>query len=311
MHAQRCPVAKFRAASQQNSEALGQVTKHRSTKTSILPSVIGGVTESKKKQEKTRRGQRSQSAKSQERPSFFQKLHGDAAPLLPPRPQMYSDETWKSQHSTVPPVTHQVYYNEAAHKLMMKKSGNQTLIYNENCAIHGRNTSRQYGISKSVSCPSTSRPQSRQNVSGERLKNWRRNSMTFTATSQGHSDRTVGNMATHRTISSGQNLQSLVPVPNQKSGPHTRTPSSMSSSLSSANPSSISLVKSNTAFDDAQNRRSQFRRAWSLFSIGCDEVEKEKLPPQRILRQPTRYVYRRGISGLPIECTNRHLGIAF
>ncbi|XP_066966967.1 uncharacterized protein [Macrobrachium rosenbergii] len=70
---------------------------------------------------------------------------------------------------------------------------------------------------------------------------------------------------------------------------------------------------------EGRNRRSQFRRAWSLFSLACDkEVERgggeqrrEKSPQQRILRPPTRHVYRRGLSGLPIECSSRYLGLAY
>ncbi|MPC70190.1 uncharacterized protein LOC123518611 [Portunus trituberculatus] len=66
---------------------------------------------------------------------------------------------------------------------------------------------------------------------------------------------------------------------------------------------------------EARGRRSQFRRAWSLFSLACDkEVERErreKSPQQKILRPPTRHFYRRGLSGLPIECSTRYLGLAY
>lgn len=67
---------------------------------------------------------------------------------------------------------------------------------------------------------------------------------------------------------------------------------------------------------ESRSRRSQFRRAWSLFSLTCDkEVERdsrrEKSPQQRILRPPTRHFYRRGLSGLPIECSSRYLGLAY
>lgn len=66
---------------------------------------------------------------------------------------------------------------------------------------------------------------------------------------------------------------------------------------------------------ETRSRRSQFRRAWSLFSLTCDkEVERdrrEKSPQQRILRPPTRHFYRRGLSGLPIECSSRYLGLAY
>ena len=62
--------------------------------------------------------------------------------------------------------------------------------------------------------------------------------------------------------------------------------------------------------NDARSRRSQFRRAISLFSLSCDkETDRERRDktPQRILRPPTRYVYRKGVSGLPIECTQRSM----
>lgn len=319
MHAQRCPMAKLRAATQQNSEALNQVTKHRGTKTSsssssILPSMVRGIKEGKKKkQNKISLCQRSYSAKSQDRPSFFQKLHGDVLPLMPPRPQMYSDDAWRPTQPSS--LTRQSCYNHADNRLLAKKSQDQPLIYNENCAVHGRSGSRRYVLPKSVSCPSSSAgPQVRQNVDAERLKNWRRNSLTFTtAASQGTDDAAnqghAGNITRQRSVSSGYVLRGLSSRLNDNARPRSQTSAYMSSSLSSSLPSSTSLVKSdNTSFED---RRSQFRRAWSLFSIGCDEVEKEKPPPQRILRPPTRHVYRRGISGLPIECTSRHLGVAF
>ncbi|XP_071540080.1 uncharacterized protein [Panulirus ornatus] len=315
MHAQRCPMAKLRAATQQNSEALNQVTKHRNGKSSgILPSMVKGLKEGKKKNKITL-CQRSHSAKSQDRPSFFQKLHGDVAPLMPPRPQMYSDETWRPTQPN--PLTRQVCYNEAAHRLLMTKPEDKPLIYNENCAVHGRNRSRHYVLPKSVSCPSSAGPQTRQSVDVERLKNWRRNSLTFIATNHRSSDAASrvhsGNINRQRSVSSGQVLRGLSTRLSDNIRPKSQTSAYLSSSLSSGTPSSTSLGKSNdsAAYEDLHNRRSQFRRAWSLFSIGCDEIEKEKPPPQRILRPPTRHVYRRGISGLPIECTSRHLGIAF
>ncbi|XP_045585674.1 uncharacterized protein [Procambarus clarkii] len=310
MHSQRCPVAKLRAASQQRPEVSSQVNKHKTTKISLLPSVFKRVTGRKK--ERLRRGTRSQSARDQERTSFSQRLYGDAAPRLPPRPQMYSDDSWRPSHLiSVSPVTHQVYYNEAAHKMFKKRSGDDALIYNENCAVHGRNSSRLFGMSKSTSCPVAAKPQPSQSVSGERLKNWRRNSFTFTATKRVQSGATAeGHTETvHRSVSLGNDLQSFPSTSNQKSKPRKST--SMSSSLSSAARSSASLARSNTSSDDADNRRWQFRRAWSFFSAGCDERRKGKPPPQKILRQPTRHVYRRGISGLPVECTNRSLGVAF
>ncbi|XP_071540384.1 uncharacterized protein [Panulirus ornatus] len=68
-----------------------------------------------------------------------------------------------------------------------------------------------------------------------------------------------------------------------------------------------------TVSTEGRRRRSQFRRAWSLFSLTCDkEVDRrEKSPQQRILRQPTRHFYRRGLSGLPIECSSNKLGLAY
>ncbi|KAK8747132.1 hypothetical protein OTU49_016637 [Cherax quadricarinatus] len=70
-----------------------------------------------------------------------------------------------------------------------------------------------------------------------------------------------------------------------------------------------------TVTSESRGRRSQFRRAWSLFSLTCDkEVDRdrrEKSPQQKILRPPTRHFYRRGLSGLPIECSTRYLGLAY
>ena len=77
-----------------------------------------------------------------------------------------------------------------------------------------------------------------------------------------------------------------------------------------ASPSNRSGGSSTTGNGDARSRRSQFRRAISLFSLSCDkETERDRRDktPQRILRPPTRYVYRRGVSGLPIECTQRSM----
>lgn len=65
---------------------------------------------------------------------------------------------------------------------------------------------------------------------------------------------------------------------------------------------------------DTRSRRSQFRRAISLFSLSCDketERERREKVSQKILRPPTRHVYRRGMSGLPIECTSRNLGVVY
>lgn len=70
-----------------------------------------------------------------------------------------------------------------------------------------------------------------------------------------------------------------------------------------------------TTSADTRSRRSQFRRAISLFSLSCDkETErniKDKGAPQKILRPPTRHFYRKGHSGLPIECGTRTMTIAY
>ena len=88
------------------------------------------------------------------------------------------------------------------------------------------------------------------------------------------------------------------------------------SSKQSSEESSATTPTSPPATSETRSRRSQFRRAWSLFSLTCDkEVEKErreKSPQQQsILRPPTRHTYRRGLSGLPIECSSRYLGLAY
>lgn len=213
----------------------------------------------------------------------------------------------------------------------MKKFGQQPLIYNKNCAIHGQNKTRSLALPKSASIPPPTHRLS--SVSGERLKNWRRNSLAFAVNKlEQTEDQTTGqksgedrltrrqtrDIAPHRSLSSGNEFQSHSSQPEwtgttRPTQPpqlkHQRQSPSISSNLSSATLSSNSVAKGSMNFADVHDRRSsQFRRAWSLFSIRRDEVKKkEKPPPQRILRQPTRHVYRRGISGLPIECTNRHL----
>ena len=66
---------------------------------------------------------------------------------------------------------------------------------------------------------------------------------------------------------------------------------------------------------DSRSRRSQFRRAISLFSLSCDketERTKEKSgSQQKILRPPTRHVYKKGLSGLPIEYNSRTMTTAY
>lgn len=291
MHSQRCPVAKLRAAAQQNTKGPGY---------SDVPHGLFGLRDPKPPKEKFRRSQKERSAKSPEKASFFQKFHGDAAPPpLPPHPQMYSEDAW---HPAFVPDDQQVLFNDA--RRLVGRPG-EYLIYNENCAVHGhrRASSGHYILPKSASCPAPARPFTRQSMDVERLKNWRRNSLTLTAPrSQGDASRQRAASSERHTSKPSSRFRydhyDLSSSSSESSTPSLLTPSSSSSAVKSASP------------DDPHNRRSQFRRAWSLF-IGCDESPKEKPPPQRILRQPTRHVYRRGISGLPIECTNRYLGVAF
>lgn len=80
-------------------------------------------------------------------------------------------------------------------------------------------------------------------------------------------------------------------------------------------------TESRTFLESVTGRRTQFRRAWSLFSLTSEreaareKVEKEprgkkEKSHQRILRPPTRHYYRRGISGLPIQCSPDSLRLA-
>lgn len=68
--------------------------------------------------------------------------------------------------------------------------------------------------------------------------------------------------------------------------------------------------------NEGRRGRLHFRRALSLFSVSRNgkEADKdrrgEKSPQKKILRPPTRHVYRRGPSGLPIECS-KNLGLAY
>ncbi|XP_045135442.1 putative protein TPRXL [Portunus trituberculatus] len=85
------------------------------------------------------------------------------------------------------------------------------------------------------------------------------------------------------------------------------TPSTTTSPTSTTTSTNVCLER--------RRRRSQFRRAWSLFSLTCDKdmerERREKSPQQKILRPPTRHYYRRGASGLPIECSSTYLGLAY
>ncbi|KAK3894174.1 hypothetical protein Pcinc_002050 [Petrolisthes cinctipes] len=100
-----------------------------------------------------------------------------------------------------------------------------------------------------------------------------------------------------------------LPLPWEQGG---QISSSSSSSASSPTDSSVSFFKSGFR---GSTRWNSFR-AKSLFSLAClkervrDMLEKDVQVGQgkknkccqRILRPPTRYCYRRGISGLPIQC---------
>ena len=351
MHAQRCPVAKLRAASQQqHSQATSRGADPR----------ISAAGETKKKQDKTRRDL---SAKTQERPSFFQNVHGESAPLLPPHPQMYSDEAWtltnarppphhghrkeasrykpltrlmynKNSELTQPqaptirvhyketaltkPLAHSVYFKEEVHNTKRKETVDQSLvIFNENCEVHGHSKPPRYPLPKSLSCPS-----SRQTADVERLKNWRRNSLTlapsspnpFSQVPRAHtSATTTPNVKEHRRrpLSQGHELPPLPPGGGQRMvvKQHVSTSRTLSHPSTTTCHSSAH-TKNTTQTEDLHGRRSQFRRAWSLFSMGCDEGQK-KTQPQSILRQPTRHMYRRGISGLPVECTSMDMGVVF
>lgn len=355
MHAQRCPVAKLRAASQQQQSQVG----HKGGTTRLSAPL-----QAKKKQDKTRQ---SQLSKTQEKPSFFQNVHGDAAPLLPPRPQMYSEEHYapprtrlpahpngtlthpnyhkeairhkrptrpvysKDQAITIPqPSTHHphykdskplshVYYKEAVNP-RKKDTVDQELFFNQKCIVHGQSKPFRCSVPKSMSCPS-----SRQTTDVERLKNWRRNSLTLTpsmtayslssrpcsSTTSTSTNNTAPNNATKekrpRPLSQGHELPPLHPG---RMAAKQHVPSRALNSPSTITSPPTSQTKSIEHTNDPQDRRSQFRRAWSLFSMGCHESHK-KAPPQSILRQPTRYLYRRGISGLPVECTSRDMGVVF
>lgn len=61
---------------------------------------------------------------------------------------------------------------------------------------------------------------------------------------------------------------------------------------------------------DARGRLSQLRRALSLFSMSCDK-EVGKSPQRRILRPPTKHLYRKGVSGLPIKCSPNRIGLVY
>lgn len=98
-------------------------------------------------------------------------------------------------------------------------------------------------------------------------------------------------------------------------------PITMANLMSLSNPPSEQVPDCDTSLaspvsPDGQRGRSQIRRAWSLFFLASDKEEaseRQKLPQQqrRILRSPTRHVYRRGLSGLPILHSAKQMGLAF
>lgn len=161
--------------------------------------------------------------------------------------------------------------------------------------------------------PSKSRQRSSSRLRGghtslERLLDWKRHSPERRSSSQSCGQRHSRSTERRNTKFSSTNERrshfcSSVSLP-----PSAQMPSDTDSTSSST--STSTQVSS-----EGHRRRSQFRRAWSLFSLACDkEGEREgraKSPQQRILRPPTRYSYRRGISGLPIECTSTTLGLAY
>lgn len=64
------------------------------------------------------------------------------------------------------------------------------------------------------------------------------------------------------------------------------------------------------ASPDTRGRLSHLRRALSLFSMSCDK-EVGKSPQRRILRPPTKHLYRKGVSGLPIKCSPNRIGLVY
>lgn len=149
------------------------------------------------------------------------------------------------------------------------------------------------------------------NSNVERLVDWQRQSperhSISPSNSQDHS---------HRHSRSKERRSERESTSNERRSHYSTSVSLPPSSKSSEQTPTVNTPTSPpTATPEARSRRSQFRRAWSLFSLTCDkEVERErreKSPQQRILRPPTRHFYRRGLSGLPIECSTRYLGLAY
>ncbi|XP_068241355.1 uncharacterized protein [Palaemon carinicauda] len=306
MHAQRCPVAKLMAASQTNNGLPRPAPSLASPPACFQPprSRSPGIKCLLPKKVISRASHRSQPPRNSERRSFFQKLHGDAAPLLTPCPQMYSDDTWIPMPCKPEPKPLRPEEDDRSRE----RYQDLPRVINENCSIHGihaRRGSRITVFPKSVSCPVPPRIESRQTANAERLKNWHRSSLTIDG-NKSHILR-IASRDQLEVETPPHTLSLHKPVEGRRSCP---SPVSSFSSPSTPSPPPMAAPKKRIT-DDLQNRRSQFRKAWSFFSIGCDATPKEKSPPKRILRQPTRHVYRRGISGLPIECTNRVMGVAF
>ncbi|XP_053636952.1 uncharacterized protein [Cherax quadricarinatus] len=90
-------------------------------------------------------------------------------------------------------------------------------------------------------------------------------------------------------------------------------PSTSKPPYEAVTPVSSTPAPSTAVSTEGRRRRSQFRRAWSLFTISCDKdvQRREKSPQPSILRAPTRHIYRRGLSGLPIQCSSNTLGLAY
>ena len=114
--------------------------------------------------------------------------------------------------------------------------------------------------------------------------------------------------------SAGSSESKDVPAPNSPTG----EAASAASGQQSTTTGLPSGTKPNPSSTESRSRRSQFRRAISLFSLSCDKEterssskDKGSSSQQKILRPPTRHFYRKGLSGLPIECGTRTLTIAY
>lgn len=61
---------------------------------------------------------------------------------------------------------------------------------------------------------------------------------------------------------------------------------------------------------DTRSRSSQLRRVLSLFSMVCDK-DVAKSSPKKILRPPTKHLYRKGMSGLAVRYSPNRLGLVY